>query len=233
MITYWLENVDLVEGLSCTDYAIDRQAQSRRARRLSRDMAQDGTERKQRSQDEEQEATSKSGVRIVDRRRFDSDGEEKSDAAAAQANREKEVARERESARERQNSAQAAQQREVPSQPREAPGYTPSPQSSSVEDENDDQEFTMKEAPPEGQEEGSEISFGSFVLSLATQALVQLGQIRPPEGMSLPVDPIAAKQTIDILSMLEQKTKNNLDAQEARLLNDALHNLRLAYLRFR
>lgn len=77
---------------------------------------------------------------------------------------------------------------------------------------------------------GGEINFSSFVMSFATQALMQLGVIPPPDGVSVPKDPQAAKQTIDILAMFEEKTKGNLDEGEAKLIKEALHSLRMSYL---
>lgn len=76
-----------------------------------------------------------------------------------------------------------------------------------------------------------EVSFSSFVMSLATQALMQLGVVPPPQGYELPQDIQGAKQTIDLLQMLQDKTKGNLDAQEVALIEDILHNVRLAFVR--
>jgi hypothetical protein len=86
---------------------------------------------------------------------------------------------------------------------------------------------TSKSAPSD---QPNEIGFSEFAMSLATQALMQLGQMQPPAGFNIPKDVIAAKQTIDILQMLEAKTKGNLDEREAALMSDILHNLRLAFL---
>ncbi len=86
--------------------------------------------------------------------------------------------------------------------------------------------FSMKDAPPQ-----PEISFGSFVVSLATQVLMQLGQMSPPPGVKIEKDVEAAKQTIDILAMLKEKTKGNLDAEEANLIEEILHNLRMGFVR--
>lgn len=79
--------------------------------------------------------------------------------------------------------------------------------------------------------ESNEIDFSSFVMSLATQALMQLGQLPPPQGMQVQVDKVAAKQAIDIISMLEVKTKGNLDAGEKRLIDEVLHSLRMSFVR--
>ena len=84
---------------------------------------------------------------------------------------------------------------------------------------------------PDSQGKQVEMNFSSFVVSLATQALMLLGEIDPPEGVELKVDRNAAKQTIDILNMIEQKTKGNLEKEEASLLQEIIHNLRITYLR--
>jgi hypothetical protein len=76
----------------------------------------------------------------------------------------------------------------------------------------------------------AEIGFSEFIMSFATQALMQLGQMQPPPGVNVPKDIRAAKQTIDIIQMLENKTKGNLDQTESLLISDILHNLRLAYV---
>jgi hypothetical protein len=84
----------------------------------------------------------------------------------------------------------------------------------------------------EGYEAGdSDINFSSFVISLATQALMQLGEMRPPPGINVPLDRESARRTIDILGMLQHKTQSNLTQEEAKLLEEVLHNLRLSYVR--
>lgn len=88
-------------------------------------------------------------------------------------------------------------------------------------------EFRMESPTPND----STVNFTSFVMSLATQAMVQLGQMPPPQGFDIPVDREASKGTIDILSMLQQKTAGNLSKEEAQFLEEVLHSLRVAYLR--
>lgn len=100
-------------------------------------------------------------------------------------------------------------------------------QQKKVEPVNQDTNFELKEPEFTGSQE---LNFSSFVVSLATQALMQLGEIPVPEGMSIPKDKEAAKQTIDILSILKNKTQGNLDASEARLMEEILHNLRMAFV---
>jgi len=93
---------------------------------------------------------------------------------------------------------------------------------------------------PEGQESRdsheeleSEINFSSFVVSLATQALMQMGQMSPPPGVNIEQDLVAAKQTIDILQMLQSKTRNNLSAKENEMLSEILHSLKMGFVRSR
>ncbi len=75
-----------------------------------------------------------------------------------------------------------------------------------------------------------EINFATFVISLSTQALVHLGEIPDPVDRSAHVDLFAARQIIDILGMLREKTKGNLDSAEGTLIDDALYDLRLKYV---
>jgi hypothetical protein len=76
----------------------------------------------------------------------------------------------------------------------------------------------------------SSVDFPSFVMGLATQTMMMLGEIPNPETNLPQVNLEAAKQTIDILGLLEEKTKGNLSKDEDRLLQDLLANLRLAYV---
>ena len=74
-----------------------------------------------------------------------------------------------------------------------------------------------------------EIDFSSFVISLATTAMVHLGEV-PVESGSQPEDLDAASQMIDILGMLEKKTEGNLSPEESRLVHDILYELRMKFL---
>lgn len=78
--------------------------------------------------------------------------------------------------------------------------------------------------------EPAELSFATFVISLSTQALAMLGEIPDPvQGRSV-VDLEGARQFIDILGILQDKTRGNLDAREAALLEGALYDLRMKYV---
>jgi hypothetical protein len=75
-----------------------------------------------------------------------------------------------------------------------------------------------------------DIDFSTFVLSLASSALMHLGELPDPGGGESVKDLPLAKQTIDIISMLQEKTKGNLDAAEESLLQSLLYDLRVKYV---
>ena len=78
------------------------------------------------------------------------------------------------------------------------------------------------------------ITFGTFVLSLSTSALVHLGEGPSPEtGKPAPPHHPVAQQTLDLRQMLLQKSQGNLDHDEAHLLEAILHDLRMRYVRAR
>ena len=75
-----------------------------------------------------------------------------------------------------------------------------------------------------------EMTFEKLAASLYTTAIMQLG-LDPASGqMKYQPDIIAARQTVDMLSILQEKTKGNLDAKETRLLDNILYELRMAYI---
>lgn len=72
-----------------------------------------------------------------------------------------------------------------------------------------------------------EMDLSTFLLSLGTTALVQLGEAPEPETDTvLPPDLDGARQTIDVLEILAHKCRGNLDEAEDRLLKNLLHDLR-------
>ena len=75
-----------------------------------------------------------------------------------------------------------------------------------------------------------EIDFSTFVISLSTQALMHLGEIASPLTGKVETDILVAKQMIDILGMLQEKTKGNLNSGEERLMEDILFDLRMKYV---
>jgi hypothetical protein len=74
------------------------------------------------------------------------------------------------------------------------------------------------------------LDFSTFVLSLGSSAMVNLGQVPAPDEAAPRVDLAAAKQIIDFLGILEEKTRGNLDASEEKLLQSLLYDLRVHYV---
>jgi hypothetical protein len=79
------------------------------------------------------------------------------------------------------------------------------------------------------EERHQEINFTTFVMGLTTQALMHLGEIAEPGAPHAP-DLAAAKQMIDLLGILRDKTTGNLDAAEDQLLESMLYDLRMRYV---
>ena len=88
---------------------------------------------------------------------------------------------------------------------------------------------SQSKSKPE-QEPLPEINFSTFIISLSTQALMHLGEIPNPLSGKSETDIPVAKQTIDILGMLQAKTRGNRDAGEERLIEDVLFDLRMKYV---
>ncbi|OLB79891.1 MAG: hypothetical protein AUH96_01345 [Nitrospirae bacterium 13_2_20CM_2_61_4] len=73
-------------------------------------------------------------------------------------------------------------------------------------------------------------SFLSFVYSLGTSALMLLGESPGQEGVSVPQSLSHAQEIIDVLTILETKTKGNLTQEEETLLQEMLYTLRIKYV---
>ena len=74
------------------------------------------------------------------------------------------------------------------------------------------------------------LTFTGFVMSLATTAAVHFGDLADPATGATRTNLVAAGQMIDILAMLQEKTKGNLAPDETRLVDDLLYELRLRYV---
>ncbi len=76
-----------------------------------------------------------------------------------------------------------------------------------------------------------DLTFTGFVISLATTAAVHFGDIPDPAtGQPGDVDLASAARVIELLSMLQEKTKGNLIDQEEKLIDDVLYELRLRFV---
>ena len=93
--------------------------------------------------------------------------------------------------------------------------------------------FVMKEGNTDGAAPEStlpKIDFSSFILSLYSSGLVQLGKVEEPTTGKKAVNLELAQHTIDMIAMLEEKTAGNLNDEEANLLKALLSELRMAFL---
>ncbi len=147
-----------------------------------------------------------SGFKVTDRRLFTEEGEPRPDAPRPST-----AESQRPEPREKR-----AESRTQPPPPRQAPGTRQPAQ------------------PPSGRGAGGEeelsIDFPSFLLSMATSAMVHMGEVADP-ATGRPAENLqAARQTIDILTILREKTQGNLSADEQRLLDGLLYELRLKFL---
>jgi len=86
-----------------------------------------------------------------------------------------------------------------------------------------------KSSAPEG-DVPLEITLGTFLMSLSTQALMCLGEMPHPVTGKTEVELGAVRELIDIISMLQEKTRGNVDVAEARLFETILYDLRMRFV---
>ena len=182
---------------------------------------------------------------VTDRRLFSSDGELRQDVVEDEERR-AERERKKKEAQRLINEQRAAQQQSAPSAvPQPGPivtdeaiqdGPTAQEQQASAaaykESTREIDEQIAKELREQGQPHRAqdfEMTFDKFVVSLYMSALMQLG-LAAPQGAKPEVDLLGARQTIDTLAILQDKTKGNLTSAEQNMLQNCLYELRMAYL---
>ena len=101
---------------------------------------------------------------------------------------------------------------------------------SQVEQEKENLEKEMNDGTADPQPEMPEASFAMLVTTLAMQTGSALGQIPDPVSGKPQINKPVAKHFIDTLSMLETKTKGNLDDTEQEMLTSTIHQLRMAFI---
>ena len=109
-----------------------------------------------------------------------------------------------------------------------------------VSQEEEEKPVARIEMPPESsaeaeaefpyESEEGPTGFDTLVSYLSTTAMFQLGLLPGPGGERIPVDMVNARRTIDLLEVLQEKTRNNLTPSEAKLLEDVLYELRLTFV---
>jgi hypothetical protein len=182
---------------------------------------------------------------VNDRRLFGMDGELRQDVVEAEERREEREQEEREAAH-RINEERAAQREPAPTvASTEPPSATPdelheapsaAEQQASVDAYQESTREMDKQIHRELDKQGQahrakdfEMDFEKFAASLYMSALMQLG-LAAPQGGKPQVDLMGARQTIDIMGILKDKTKGNLTPAEENMLQNVLYELRMAYL---
>ncbi len=89
-----------------------------------------------------------------------------------------------------------------------------------------------EQAAPSDPHQGSgvPVTFSSFVISLGSSSLMLMGEQLDPHQPPMPANLPQAKEIIDLLSVLEDKTKGNLTTEEQAVLRDMLYALRMKYV---
>jgi Domain of unknown function (DUF1844) len=186
----------------------------------------------------------KSEFVVNDRRLFSSDGELRQDMVEAEE-RAAERERETKEAQQRTNDERAAQQSPakpqvvepaIESEEQDAEGPTAAEHQASSDAyaaSTKKMDYRIrKELDKQGQGDRAqdfEMNFEKFAASLYMTTLMQLG-LAAPQGEKPQLDLMGARQTIDILGMLQDRTKGNLSPAEEGTLRNILYELRMAYL---
>lgn len=178
---------------------------------------------------------------VTDRRLFSTDGELRQDVVEDEERR-AEREREKRETQQRVNDERAAQNQPAPSDPVHLPDELEAEAPSAAEQQASADAYKQsthqfddqinKEMRKQGQSHRAqdfEMTFEKFVASIYMSALLQLGLAAPP-GEKPAVDLIGARQTIDTLALLQEKTKGNLAPAEENMLQNVLYELRMAYL---
>ena len=183
---------------------------------------------------------------VTDRRLFSTDGELRQDVVEDEERRAEREREKSEAQRVVNEERRAAQQQPAPESAAQTPSIVTdeaAPEGPSAQEQHDSaaayRESTReidasieKEMRKQGQPHRAqdfEMTFEKFVASLYMSSLMQLG-LAAPQGAKPQVDLLGARQTIDTLAILQDKTKGNLTPAEQNMLQNCLYELRMAYL---
>jgi len=159
--------------------------------------------------------------KVVDRRPFNPDGTPRELSPEDEAERAAAAAKTAETAPPPPQSSQPA-----------TPETTETATRIEPEIKSEDSAPPRERSPAGGDPLDDPTSFLSLIMSLASNAASFLGMMPHPVTGETGVDLKTAKHWIDVLGMLEQKTRGNLDAQEAQVLDSLLADLRMQYVSF-
>ncbi|HEX8819759.1 MAG TPA: DUF1844 domain-containing protein [Archangium sp.] len=90
--------------------------------------------------------------------------------------------------------------------------------------------FVMRGEEPSRAPEAA-ITFSTFLVGLASSALIHLGEAPNPETGRSERDLVLARQSMDLLGMLHDKTRGNLTSEEQQLFDNLLADLRLRFVK--
>lgn len=116
-------------------------------------------------------------------------------------------------------------------EPREAEEASERESAGSSREPGQEPESRSGEKPQQPSTEHPPITFSAFLVSLSTQALVCLGEVASPEDGQIHKDLDAARELIDIIAMLKDKTRGNVDPEEEKLVENILYDLRMRFVR--
>jgi len=171
------------------------------------------------------EKKNESGFTITDRRPFTAEGELRSDVHEEEFSSPTQTATKPAAAPEQPKATGAKlEEREMPAPPSSAEQEA---QAAAYKQSSKDLDKQVEMSGHSAKE--FEITFERFLASLYMTAMLQLGLMRQQGGQSQ-VDIIGARQTIDTLSLLSEKSKGNLTAAEENFLQNSLYELRMAYV---
>jgi hypothetical protein len=114
---------------------------------------------------------------------------------------------------------------------KEAPGGPATPAGASGAPRGQEKAADSTSPPIVGQDSPDpKMDFSRLVLSLTTTAMLQLGLVPDPASQKVEKNLPAARQTIDILEILKEKTQGNLKPEETQLLDRCLHDLKMSFV---
>ncbi len=149
-----------------------------------------------------EEQDDKRGFKVQDRRRFSAEGETKEGG-------------------DNETASQSSESLDIKSKAAASASQTASKPQAAAPNPAAGQQ--SKEPPPE-------LTFAAFLWSLSEQALAALGEIPDPTSGQVTNDLVLAQQMIDIIIMLRDKTRGNLDAHEQAMLKEILSGLQMKYV---
>jgi hypothetical protein len=154
----------------------------------------------------------KRGFKVQDRRRFSAEGETKEGGDAPS------------------ESSEPLDIKSKPGAPGAEPASKPAASGAYPESSRQSESIRQSESSHLSSEPPPELTFAAFLWSLSEQALAALGEMPDPSSGQVSRDLTMAQQMIDIIAMLRDKTRGNLDPQEQAMLQEILSTLQMKYV---